>query len=240
MKMLILILMAILPSIVILRLVYKKDIEKEPIKLLLGMFGLGIISCFVTLQLTDILELIFPFLITEYEDGLNFVQLFSYVFISVALIEEFSKWLFNYTVVWNNKHFNHFYDSIVYSVFFSLGFATFENILYVLAYGFRVAILRAFSSVPAHAFFGITMGYYIGMSKLANYNGSKKQEKKYRAYSLLVPILLHGFYDFCLYSKNQNALESFFCIIISMCIIGHKIIKKVSSEKIKVADKEIK
>ena len=108
--------MAILPSIVILRLVYKKDIEKEPIKLLLGMFGLGIISCFVTLQLTDILELIFPFLITEYEDGLNFVQLFSYVFISVALIEEFSKWLFNYTVVWNNKHFNHFYDSIVYSV----------------------------------------------------------------------------------------------------------------------------
>ena len=54
-------------------------------------------------------------------------------------------------------------DGIVYGVTVSLGFATLENIYYVFA-GFDdplgVAYLRAFSAVPAHALFGVFMGYY--------------------------------------------------------------------------------
>jgi RsiW-degrading membrane proteinase PrsW (M82 family) len=47
----------------------------------------------------------------------------------------------------------------------SMGFAAFENILYVFQGGFKVALLRAFTAIPAHATFGVIMGYYMGKSK---------------------------------------------------------------------------
>ena len=231
MRVLILILMAILPSIIILRLVYKKDIEKEPLKLLVGMFGLGIMACFVTVFLTDLFQRIFPTFSFENLKNFNFIELFVFSFISIAAVEEFSKWLFNFNVVWNNREFNHIYDSIVYSVFFGLGFGTFENILYVLSEGFEIAILRAFLSIPAHTFFAICMGYFIGLGKLAYYNSNRKLEKKYKAYSLIIPILLHGFYDFCLYSENVFLIIVEFIFIVYIYIKGFKILNKVSSIK---------
>lgn len=236
MQLIILILMAILPSIIILKLVYKKDIEKEPIKLLIGMFGMGIMSCFVAVYLSSIFESLFPFLSSELTDSFAFIKLFLYCFIAVGAIEEFSKWVFNYNVVWNHREFNHIYDSIVYSVFFGLGFGTFENILYVLSYGFEIAILRALLSIPAHAFFGISMGYYIGMAKLASYNGAKKLEKKYKTYSLIVPILLHGFYDFCLYSENELLLFMDLFFVVYIYVKGIKTINKMSSIKTNLKD----
>jgi RsiW-degrading membrane proteinase PrsW (M82 family) len=49
----------------------------------------------------------------------------------------------------------------------SMGFACTENILYVLEGGYEVAIMRAFTAVPAHATFGILMGYYMGKAKFS-------------------------------------------------------------------------
>ncbi|MBK7649981.1 MAG: PrsW family intramembrane metalloprotease [Flammeovirgaceae bacterium] len=37
--------------------------------------------------------------------------------------------------LYNNKHFNEPFDGIVYSVMVGMGFATFENILYVVEGG---------------------------------------------------------------------------------------------------------
>ena len=231
MKVLILVLMSILLSIIILRLVYKKDIEKEPLKLLVGMFGLGIISCFVTAFLTGVFQNFFPRFLSENLESFNYFELFIFCFIFISTIEEFSKWIFNFNVVWNHQEFNHVYDSIVYSVFFGLGFGTFENVLYVLSEGFGIAILRALLSIPAHAFFAICMGYFIGMAKLAYYNSDRKLEKKYKVYSLIIPILLHGFYDFCLVSKSIFLIFLDFVFVVYIYIKGFKILNKLSSVK---------
>lgn len=87
-------------------------------------------------------------------DNIPNVNLHSFLvgFIGVALVEELYKALFVYKKGYNNKAFNYMYDGIVYAVFTSLGFATLENILYVLEYGQSAALLRALVSVPAHAF----------------------------------------------------------------------------------------
>ena len=46
-----------------------------------------------------------------------------------------------------------------------MGFATLENILYVQKYGIQTGFLRMFLSVPAHATFGVLMGYHVGKAK---------------------------------------------------------------------------
>ncbi|NJO90638.1 MAG: PrsW family intramembrane metalloprotease [Chloroflexia bacterium] len=60
--------------------------------------------------------------------------------------------------------------------------------------------------MPAHALFGITMGYYFG---LARFNENKKT--LYIWLAILIPILLHGFYDFCLMSGERIIDVSISC-----------------------------
>ena len=86
-------------------------------------------------------------------------------FIVAALTEEGMKFLAFYFFFWKNRNFNERFDGIVYAVYISLGFAGIENILYVFTGGYSVGVIRALTAVPAHALFGIVMGYYFGMAK---------------------------------------------------------------------------
>ena len=74
----------------------------------------------------------------------------------------------------------------------SMGFACTENILYVLEGGYQTAILRAFTAVPAHATFGVLMGYYMGKAKFSKI----ELVLNLRASS---SCLFHGAYDFFLF-----------------------------------------
>ena len=214
-------LLAIIPAIIILLIVYRSDKEKEPKKLLLSLYGLGIVSCFITISLSYIVEFLFPIL--KSPDTKEYLQLFIYCFVKVAFIEEFSKWIFSYSVGWNNKEFDHRYDAIVYSVFLSLGFATLENVLYCGVYGVYTSILRCFISVPSHAFFAIFMGYYISMAK---FDINRSKQNYYMTMSLLVPTMLHGIYDL-LISVGDTMLIPFLLFVTFLYVVGILKIKTV-------------
>ena len=219
----ILMILAVLPVLIILLYVYKNDKQKEPTKLLSQLFLLGILSCFVTLYLTNIVRTLFPFL--QNQD--NLFDVFLYSFFQIALIEEFSKWIMVYNKGYHNKAFDESYDIIVYSIFTSLGFAFFENIIYVMGkQTLKTAITRAISSVPAHAFLGLFMGYFLSIAKEASINNNKKEEKKNIIYSLLVPTIIHGSYDFCIISQKQSFIMTFFIFLISLYIISLKKLHK--------------
>ncbi len=71
-------------------------------------------------------------------------------------------------VPYKTKYFNEKLDGIVYGVFSAMGFATVENIVYVVyryANNPHVGLYRGIFSVPAHAVFGITMGYYLSLAR---------------------------------------------------------------------------
>jgi len=90
-----------------------------------------------------------------------------------------------------------------------LGFATVENIIYVVfTYSNNpfVGLYRGIFSVPAHAIFGVSMGYYLSLAKFAK---DESQKKKNMVKSLLIPILLHGIFDFILMA-NLPELMLFF------------------------------
>lgn len=219
---------SVLPVIIIGKFIYKKDKEKEPAKLLTKLFLGGIASCFLTLFLTLILDMIFPILNIE-DQKLNLIQLLFKVFIEIALVEEFSKWIILYKISYNDQDFDVYFDMIVYAIFVSLGFACFENLLYVYQKGISTGLLRAILAVPGHACYGFFMGCYLGIAKINALNNRKKHEKKYIAFSIIIPTIAHGIYDYCLFAKHIPFIIIFIVFVLAMYIYTLKKLKKVST-----------
>lgn len=185
-----LLLLAVAPAMVIILYIYFKDkFEKEPIKLLVKNFFLG---AFVSILLTFVLGSIVGYVLPV-TDSQSVVQMAIKAFITVALVEEFSKFIIVKRFAQNHDEFNEPFDGIVYAVMVSMGFATLENILYTFQYGAGTGIVRAFTAVPAHATFAILMGYFMGKAKFSN------RKWQLNLIGLLVATLFHGAYDFFLF-----------------------------------------
>ncbi len=190
MEALILLGIATAPCVAIGLYIYLNDKhEREPIGLLLRAYFYGVLSIGITYCVTKLINLV----ITIDEKSLTAQAI--HAFLIVALVEEASKFLFVRGILYNNVNFNEPFDGIVYSVMVGMGFATFENILYVLNDGFSVGIMRMFTAVPAHACFAVLMGFYLGKAKFDH-------KKGYHGLSALgVATLFHGFYDYCLFAS---------------------------------------
>ena len=220
---------AILPIILIGLYIYKKDRDKEPKKLLIRLFLGGVGSCIMVLVISYIMQVLFPFFGYN-PDNLNLIELFIYVFVGVALVEEGSKFLFTYKISYHHKEFNETYDMILYAVYVSLGFACFENVFYVLEGGIETALLRMVLAVPAHSFFGVFMGEYLGMAKYYLYNREKKKEIVNRILSILLPTILHGTYDYCLFTSNWYFIGFFAVFVIFLYIVSIKKVKRIARD----------
>ncbi len=188
-----LIICAVLPAAILMVYIYKKDaLEKEPTALLAKLVLFGLVSTIPAIVLESIgsavLESIFDI------NGFGYAVFMNFIVIAGA--EEGVKFLFLKRRTWNSSDFNCQFDGVVYSVFVSLGFALLENILYVLRYGFATAIARALLSVPGHACFGVFMGAYYGMARRYENGGCPQKTANCLRQSLLIPMLLHGVYDF--------------------------------------------
>mgnify|MGYP002868653111 CR=1 FL=1 len=169
----ILLFLCIVPIILILVVVYSMDKNKEPLRLLLSLFCLGIVSCFIVIKLSNLLRVIFPFMNTS-TMNMDFLNLLLYSFVGIALVEEVCKWVMVYAVGYHNTEFEELYDILVYAIFVSLGFAFYENIVYVFTIGnIKTAALRAISAVPGHACDAVFMGYYLSLAKQFHYKKRK-------------------------------------------------------------------
>ena len=182
---------AIAPVIVVLIWIYIKDkYEKESKRVLAGTFVLGgILSIIITTILYILSDSILPSL-----DKKSIVLQFVKAFLVVALIEEFSKYVIVRYYSQRKHYFNEPYDGIIYCVMVSMGFAAVENIAYVMQGGLGVALIRAFTAVPAHATFAILMGYFMGKAKFEPH-----RRKELNLKGLALAILFHGAYDFFLF-----------------------------------------
>lgn len=182
---------AVLPSLIIAYLIYRYDKEKENHRHLWFAYLYGCIS-------------VIPILILEVSLGEG--DAFFNAFVSAAFSEELFKFLFLMFFIYRRVYFNEPYDGIIYATFISLGFATIENIAYVLQHGLFVGILRMFLSVPGHAIFGVFMGYFVGIAKF-----QKKNKALYLFLGFFTAFLTHGFYDYFLF-LDQYPLLAFLSI----------------------------
>ncbi len=250
---------AVIPGIILLVYIFKKDkAEKEPIQLLLKLLGLGALTCFPASVVEGVLyEILYGIFNTTDEtavllpDGKFLAYHFIGAFFAVALVEEAFKWLAMYIFTRKNKNFNSLFDGIIYAVFTSLGFAILENILYVFSSGIETAIIRAVTAVPGHMFFGVLMGYFYTM-----WNASKSAagiEKdfiakghvpsgtasfgsgKLIALSMIVPVSAHGLYDFLCFISEKEKIGSismllFYAFLVVLYIVCFKTINTMSKK----------
>jgi RsiW-degrading membrane proteinase PrsW (M82 family) len=209
------------PVFIILFYIYFRDkYDKEPIGLLVKSVIAGMLVVIPILLVGKVLVGIAP--------PMGRIGQAAYrAFIVAGTTEEVFKFLVLYLLVWNSPSFNEKFDGIVYAVFVSLGFAAVENVLYVMDGGFQTAIIRAITAVPAHAIFGITMGYYLGIAHMY-----EELRKSYLLKAILIPILLHGLYDFILMVEIGWLLLLFVPFVIWLYVLGMKKIKVLSDASI--------
>ena len=209
------------PIFIIAFYIYSRDIyEKEPISYLLKALSIGAI-------------IVLPVVFIEKQlsapaDKLEGISNAAWIaFIVAGLTEEGMKYLAFLLFFWKSSNFNERFDGIVYAVYISLGFAGIENILYVFSGGYSVGIVRALTAVPAHALFGVVMGYYFGLAKF-----HQKFRGVYLMLAFFLPFVFHGLYDFLLMANSPFFLSIFIPLFIYFWIIGFRKISIASDASV--------
>ncbi|MED4955495.1 MULTISPECIES: glutamic-type intramembrane protease PrsW [Paenibacillus] len=181
---------AVAPGLALLTYFYLKDkYDTEPLHMVVKVFMLGFL-------------IVLPVMIIQ--RGLT-LWLGDNPWVSSfgisAGVEEAFKWFVLYHMIYNHTEFDEPYDGILYAAAISLGFATVENVIYAFASHATLGslLVRALLPVSGHAMFGVMMGYYLGRAKFSEGAVSRK----FLIFSLLLPIIYHGVYDWILNNTTQ-------------------------------------
>lgn len=206
----------IAPGLALLSYFYLKDqYESEPISMVFKTFLFGALLVFPIMFIQYVLE----------TEGVLQSSLAD-AFLSSSMLEEFFKWFILFYTIYQHITFDEPYDGIVYGASVSLGFATAENIFYLIGLGVEHALGRALLPVSSHALFGVIMGYYIGKGKF-----SATSTRKWIAFSLLIPFLLHGIYDYILISL-KHWIFIMFPFMIFLWWLGLRKVKKARAHSV--------
>lgn len=185
--------LALAPGIAICLFIYLRDrYNKEPLWILLISFLLGALSLvpayFIEVYFSNQLD-------QSGFSGATYHAISAYLV--VAFTEELCKFVPLVTYSYSRKSFDEPFDGIVYAVVVGMGFATLENIGYVMQNGWGNGIARMLLSVPAHGTFAVLMGFFVAMAKF-----NPQRKVIYIFLSLLLPVIFHGTYDFFLFVGN--------------------------------------
>jgi RsiW-degrading membrane proteinase PrsW (M82 family) len=216
-----LLLLTTAPVFIILLYIYYRDkYEKEPLSLLFKGLIAGMLIVLPVITIETFTGLILN------PDGMTIMpSAFTSAFLIAALTEEGFKFIAVYILIWKNKEFNEEFDGIVYAVFVSLGFALVENFSYVYLNdnGYSVGLSRAFTAIPAHAVFGILMGYHLGLAKF-----DVRKRGIHLINAFVYPFVFHGIYDFILMSEHPLLLSLFLPILGYMYFRANKRMRALS------------
>ncbi len=214
---------ALAPVLIIAIYIYLRDrYEREPLKILLKALLTGMF-------------IVIPILLVETVlDGLFFhehpaVNALWDAFAVAAITEESFKFMAFMLLFYRSRDFNEIFDGIVYAVFISLGFAAVENVLYIFSGGINTGMVRAFTAVPAHAVFGVIMGYNLGFFKFAH-----RKRLHYAFLALVSPIIWHGLYDYLIMSGYSFLLILFVPLVVIIWITGIRKVTRLSSSSVPI------
>ena len=220
----------IFPSLLIIFIFGSSDKFKEPTKEIIKVFLYGILITIPAYFLNTYLG--------EIWYSTNASEALISSFLTAAPVEESLKLAVLYFFVYKMKDFNEPIDGIVYGVTVSLGFATLENFYYVYLLAdyyettsMAMAIGRSFSAVPAHAVFGVFMGYFF-----MKYSFIKKKDNL--LFAFIVPFVLHGCYNLFV---TSNFYISLLLILISWIVALRmfSILKKTQIKKKREYEKKV-
>jgi protease PrsW len=184
---LIVFLAAIAPCAFWLWLIYRWDKYKpEPRWLVIRIFFYGMVIALPVAYIETVLYR---------GDVLNVTSIASAAYLSFGVagaVEEIAKFLVVRVGVYNSPHFEEPADGLVYSAAAALGFASLENVIYVISFGWQVLLVRGLISNIVHFLFSAAWGYPLALGKVGLI------KKGWTWLGLLVAIAAHGAFDFLL------------------------------------------
>ncbi len=221
-------LIALAPGLFLVWYFHHRDkYEPEPKKKIVKIFLIGALMVLPA----AVIELILGNLMNRISTGL--VNIFLLSFFVIAPVEELLKYLAVRRWIYNSLEFDEIMDGIVYAVAASLGFATLENVFYVLQLGIGTGILRAFLAVPGHALFGAVMGYYIGKAKF-----NKTKEIQFILRGVILAILCHGLYDFLVLTRSIFSSFVILLLVVLSLWIRKQLKKAEIDSRIRTAEED--
>lgn len=220
-----LILAATIPAIFLMVKVYQSDrLEPESPYLLWNMVKGGFWAAVFAGAIEWLGNALLVNFVSQKAELYNIIM----YFVIVGYAEEGGKYFFLKRRSWNNEEFNCQYDGVVYAVFVALGFALWENISYVLYYGFSTALVRAVTAIPGHACFGVFMGVFYGLGRGYSYLGKNFKSKLCRILAVVVPAAIHGAYDYIASIRNANWQWVFLAFIAVLFIVSFILVDRMS------------
>ncbi len=175
------------PGLCWLWYIYSRDkYEPEPLSLVVKMFLLGMVAAGIAFFIENPL--------------IQFLPVVLFVALAVPLVEELLKFSMVGLFVYCDHEFDEPMDGIIYATATALGFATLENIIYVIDLPtisslFVTGSLRAILSVPAHALFAVIWGYSLGIAK---FMPGGRRKGTVIAGGLVLAISVHAVFNFML------------------------------------------
>lgn len=170
---------------------------RESKTLVLQTYGLGIL-CAVPAALLNGLALGLMGGLTP--GGGNAFSIAIACFLVIGPVEEGCKYLATRLFAYERPAFSTLMDGLTYSAAAALGFASIENVSYVLGGGLAVVVPRAISATLAHVLFASVWGYALGVDKFSQ--GDQRPQLRRR---LVIAAALHGLYDFLLLTQTLLA-----------------------------------
>jgi RsiW-degrading membrane proteinase PrsW (M82 family) len=197
---------AVAPALLILWLVVAADERPVPPILVWSAFLLGAAS----ISLLGLAREPFAAMLTVSDNP--WLSLALRTIFGVAAPEELVKILVIVAVSSRRRPFADPMDTVVYGAAVGLGFAAYENIVYLSAFPQMwrsLAVLRSVLTVPFHGALGVIAGAYIAIARSGTALGAHRRDKDWariRTWILiaLAPIGLHASFDFPLLMLQQN------------------------------------
>jgi RsiW-degrading membrane proteinase PrsW (M82 family) len=210
-----LIAVAVVPALLLMWYFHTRDVFKEPARVLWGTFGWGVMSIIPAVLIGLAVEHKFAWVTQPYwSAGVG-------ALLVAGIPEEICKLAVLLGYSYQKHEFDEPMDGVVYGVAASLGFATLENLMYVLDEGMAVGVMRGLMAVPGHAFMGAIMGYYVGQSRFDAANKNRLVLK-----GLGLAVLIHAVYDYPILllgalkqAKDESSGAALLLLLVSVFVV---------------------
>ena len=201
----IILLVSLIPSVLIFIWLRNRH-KNEPMykKSCNSAFIRGFVSVFPVILMSGILFLINLLIKTFLIKDMNIlIYKAIYCIIVLALVEEMVKFFMFRLLIKKKLYTYSWADIVALMVIIGLSFGLFEDLPYAIGADAITMIVRGLTM--GHIGYGFIMGWFFGKSL---YTG----KKRYAVFSIIIPWLIHGLYDYSL-SEELLALNDIFYIL---------------------------
>jgi RsiW-degrading membrane proteinase PrsW (M82 family) len=232
------IVLPVLPGVVWLWIVYRTDhYEPEPPHLVFMTFLCGVVAIVPAFAGERLASLVYPVL-EHIErasqagpgDAVAALPLLAGCFLVIGPCEELAKFAAVRLYIFRDPEFDEPLDGIIYASAAALGFASLENLLYVVdwQHGFHIRWgalgLRSFLALPGHVIFAAMWGLALGRRKF---------DPSYPVWSrVALASALHGLYDFVLiYPPTRPLILLYMSIMFPVLVLQIRTLREDSPFK---------